>query len=258
MRLQKSSALVSIVLASFGLFWPTGQPARGAEIATTRHPVRGIVRPVAQAAIATDLGVRIAEIRFREAQSFKKGDVLVRLDCERLEAEHAAAAAVAREAKLALESNSYLDKRGAAGRFDVEVSRARVDKAESEARALQARLRQCLVVAPFDGRVTELVVNEHEIPAPGKPFIGIVDETRFEIDLIVPSQWLRTLAPGAGFRFAVDETGRVHEAKVLRMGAVVDPVSQTVKVIAGFASSSDGVLAGMSGTAAFDSLETRP
>ena len=258
MRLQEPSVLISIALISLGVLWPMPQPVRAAEIASARHPVRGIVRPVAQAAIATDLGVRIAEIRFREAQSFKKGDVLVRLDCERLEAEHAAASAVAREARLSLESNSYLDKRGAAGRFDVEVSRARVDKAESEARGLQARVRHCLIVAPFDGRVTELAVNEHEIPAPGKPFIGIVDETRFEIDLIVPSPWLRSLAPGATFRFAVDETGRVHEAKVLRLGAVVDPVSQTIKVIAGFSGTSDGVLAGMSGTAAFDSLETRP
>lgn len=219
--------------------------------AESKLPVRGIVRPLNQAAIATDLAVRVAKIHFRDAQAFKKGDLLVVFDCERLEAEHAAADAVFREMKLALDSNLYLDKRGAVGRIDVEVSRARLDKAGSEARALKARIKQCLVVAPFDGRVVELTINEHEIPANGKPFISIVDESAFEIDVIAPSHWLKTLTPNTPFAFTVDETGISYDAKVLRIGAAVDPVSQTVKVIAAFAARDERVLAGMSGTAVF-------
>lgn len=218
-------------------------------------PVRGIVRPVNQAAIAVDLAARVSEIRFREAQSFRKGDVLVLFDCERLEAEHAAAEAVSREMKLTLDSNTYLDKRGAVGRMDVEVSRARVEKAEAEARALGARVKQCKVVAPYDGRVTEITINEHEIPAAGKPFLSIVEEASFEIDLIVPSQWLTRLEPGTPFSFTLDETQRTYDARVLRTGAAVDPVSQTLKVIAAFAAKDELVLSGMSGTAVFPHRE---
>jgi len=214
-------------------------------------PVRGIVRPLQQAAISTDLPARVARLHFREAQAFRKGDALVTFDCERLAAEHAAAAAVQREAQLLLDSNTYLDKRGAVGRVDVEVSRARADKAAAEARALSARLEQCVIRAPFDGRVAELRINEHEIPASGQPFLSIVGLAEFEIDLIVPSWWLGSLAVGTPLAFTVDETGRTLEARVLRIGAAVDPVSQTVKLIAGFAAHDDSVLPGMSGTAAF-------
>jgi RND family efflux transporter MFP subunit len=225
---------------------------------TLKTPVRGIVRPVQQAAIATDLAARVAKIGFREAEAFVKGDVLVKFDCERLDAEHAAADAVWREMKLSLESNVYLDKRGAVGKIDVEVSRARADKAGSEARALAARIKQCTVVAPFDGRVVELTINEHEIPASGKPFISIVAEAAFEIDLIVPSQWMKSLSIDTPFTFTVDETGRAYDAKVLRLGAAVDPVSQTVKVIARFADRADRVVAGMSGSAVFNDLGGQP
>jgi RND family efflux transporter MFP subunit len=224
-------------------------PAGAAEPIGAPMPVRGIVRPLHQAAIATDLVARVAEIGFREAEAFRKGDVLVRFDCERLEAEHAAAEAVHREMKLALESNLYLDKRGAIGKMDVEVSKARLDKAGAEAAALAARIRQCVVRAPFDGRIAGLTVNEHEIPANGKPFLEIVEERAFEIDLIVPSTWLRRIGAGTRFTFAIDETGRSYPAEVLRVGASVDPVSQTVKVIAGFVERDEKVLAGMSGTA---------
>lgn len=220
-----------------------------------RMPIRGIVRPLNQASIATDLAARVARINFREAQAFHKGDVLVSFDCERLQAEHAAYEAVHREMRLTLDSNVFLDKKGAVGKIDVEVSRARVDKAKAEASALAARLKQCDVVAPFDGRVTELTVNEHEIPANGKPFIGIVDESAFEIDLIVPSAWLRKLGPGAAFTFTVDETGVAYDAHLLRIGASVDPVSQTVKVIAAFDNQDGRILAGMSGSARFSGLE---
>lgn len=239
-------SMAALLVASMASADPAVSPA-----GSTSLPVRGIVRPLNQAAIATDLAARVASIGFREAQAFRKGDVLVTFDCERMEAEHAAADAVWREMKLALDSNLYLDKRGAVARIDVDVSRARVDKAGSEARALKARLRQCVLEAPFDGRVVELAINVHEVPGPGKPFISIVDESAFEIDLIVPSHWLKRLGPGVKFRFTVDDTGRAYDAEVLRIGASVDPVSQTVKVIAAFVTRDEHVLAGMSGSAEF-------
>lgn len=218
-------------------------------------PIRGLVRAVNQAAIATDMPARVAAIGFREAQSFRKGDVLVRFDCERLNAEHAAAAAVHREMKLTLDSNVALDRRGAVGKIEVEVSRAKVDKAAAEAAALAARVKQCTIVAPFDGRVTELAVNEHEFPQQGKPVISIVAENAFEIDIIVPSTLLKRLGPGTAFKFAVDETGQTYDATLLRVGAAVDPVSQTVKLIAAFKAGDTRILAGMSGTAAFPQTE---
>lgn len=219
-------------------------------------PIRGIVRPISQAAIAIDSPMRVSKIYFREAQSFKKGDKLVAFDCERLTAEHAAAVAVYREMQFGLDRQTYIDKRGAVGKLDVQISQARTDKARAEAAALAARLKQCSIVAPFDGRITELKVNEHEIPASGQPFISIVDETKFEIDLIVPSVWLRSIAAGTPFRFTVDETGRSHDAKVLRIGAAVDPVSQTVKLIAEFVALDGRVLSGMSGSAVFPGQES--
>ena len=156
-----------------------------------------------------------------------------------------------REMQLVLESNTYLDRKGAVGRFEVEISRARVDKAGAEAAALKARLKQCEVVAPYDGRVAELSINEHEIPAPGKPFITLLDETSFEIDLIMPSGNLKQLKPGMEFKYHVDDTGHTYDAIVLRPGAAVDPVSQTVKVIGKFLHPEVDVIAGMTGTAEF-------
>ncbi len=218
-------------------------------------PVRGVVRALNQAFIGIDLPARVSRLHVREAEAFKKGDPLVTFDCERFKAEHAAVEAASREARLNLKSLNFLSARGAIGKLEVEISNARADKAEAEAAAIAARLKQCVIIAPFEGRVIELKINEHEVPAAGQPFIGLVDETRFEIDLILPSRALRSLTAGTSMRFMIDETGVTYDAKVVRVGATVDPVSQSVKVIAAFVAADRRIAAGMSGTAEFDGLE---
>jgi membrane fusion protein, multidrug efflux system len=215
-------------------------------------PVRGLIRPLDQAAVATDLAARIAAVRFREGEAFRKGDVLIVFDCERQEAELAAASAQHREMKLALESATYLDQKGAVGRFEVEVARARTDKAAADVAALSARIKLCQISAPFDGRVAELSIHAHEIPTPGKPLIALIDETALEIELIVPSHWLRSIAVGAAFKFSVDELDATFSGKLTRIGAAVDPVSQTVKIIGVFDVKPAKVLPGMSGSAVFE------
>ena len=187
----------------------------------------------------------------REGEAFKAGELLMAFDCRRPRAEAASAEAVHREMRLTLDSNVHLEKHQAIGRHDVEISKSRVAKAAAEAEALKARLDQCEVFAPFDGRVAVLGVQVHEVPAPGKPFLSIVGDRRLEVELIVPSSWLTWLKVGAEFAFAIDETGRSHPMTVARLGATVDPVSQMIKVIAVMDAGAGDILPGMSGTAHF-------
>jgi membrane fusion protein, multidrug efflux system len=201
--------------------------------------------------ISTELTMRVASIAFMEGERFKKGDVLVEFDCRKPRAELAAAEAQHHEMKLTLDNNRLLQKAQAVGRHDFEVSASRVVKAAAEAEALRVRLDQCRLIAPYDGRVLDLSLHAHETPQPGKPFIGIVAEQDLEIDLVVPSQWVRWLTVGSALTFSVDETGSAHQGRVKRIGASVDPISQTIKIVAAFDQMTTAILSGMSGTAEF-------
>lgn len=214
-------------------------------------PARGVVRAIDQAQISSDLGARVAKVGFRVGESFKKGELLIGFDCERVRADANAADAVYREMKVTLESNNKLEKFNAIGKDELEISKARVDKAEADAQGLKAKAAQCDVVAPFDGRVAELSINPHEQPPPGKPFLVIVGASRLEIELIVPSKWLGWMKLDDVFEFRIDEIGRPYKAKVARIGASVEAVSQMVKVIGVFDEAAVAVLPGMSGEAVF-------
>jgi membrane fusion protein, multidrug efflux system len=242
--------MVSVGNWQGGAAWAQAVPlAASKEIA--KEPIRGIIRAVETAMISTELTMRVAKIGYLEGEQFKKGDMLVEFDCRRPRAELAAAEAQHHEMKLTLDNNRVLQKVQAVGRHDFDVSMSRVVKAAAEAEALRVRLDQCRVIAPYDGRVLELSLHEFETPQPGKPFIGIVAASNLEIDLVVPSQWVRWLTVDAPLSFSVDETGAAHLARVKRIGASVDPISQTIKIVAAFDQATPTILSGMSGTAEF-------
>ena len=123
-------------------------------------PVRGVVRTIDQAALSTDLIARVGKIGFREGEAFKKGDLLIAFDCERYKAEAQSAEAVFREMQLTLDSNEHLEKFRAVGKHDVEISKARADKAQAEARSLQSRLAQCEVAAATRRRLRDASIAQ--------------------------------------------------------------------------------------------------
>jgi len=246
-----------VLLVAAGIAWPAvAQPQRpGADIVTTgsgQDGVRGIVKPLAEAQITSDLTRRIVELPWRDGDRFRKDDLLVRFDCEELRAEVKAARAAWRGKSLAHDNAAELHRRQAVGALSVAIAEADAEKAEAEAQALEARLSRCAIRAPYDGRIVERLASLYETPTPSQPILRIADASAVEIQIIGPSAWLKWLREGADFSFRIDETGEEFKARVRRIGASVDPVSQTVRLTGEFITPSPGILGGMSGTAAFE------
>jgi membrane fusion protein, multidrug efflux system len=242
---RRASFLVTLV----GLLAQADMATAGST--PTENPVRGIVRAVQQASISTDLSVRVSAIHAREGEAFEAGDKLVEFDCRRQIATVAAADAQQLEMQLSVDKNRLLLRTQSVGKNDLDVSEARLAKARAEADALRSQLDQCVVIAPFRGRVLDLNLQVHEATQPGKPFIVLIAHERLELELIVPSHWLRRSAVGTVFPFHVDEVQKRVQATVTRTSPAVDPISQTIKIIAVFGNDEGTVLPGMSGTAEF-------
>jgi membrane fusion protein, multidrug efflux system len=214
--------------------------------------VRGVINPVSESTIASKMTARITAMPYGEGQSFPAGALLARFDCSQIQAELRAAQAATAAYKKTYDTNVELDLYEAVGKNEVAVSKANLGKADAEANAVAAQLSDCAVHAPFAGKVVEQLARAKEIAASGQPLLKIQSGRDVEMELIVPSNWLNWLKPGATFSFKIDETGNVIRGRVKRFGASVDPVSKTIRVT-GIVTERNGlVLAGMSGTATFD------
>lgn len=256
-RVSRAFQALIIVLAVFCYAGTAHvEPADSVKGGSRFLQARGVVRPAQQARITADLVAPLSKVGFREGQKFRKGDLLLAFDCRRQMAELASALAQQRESTVVYESAAYLEKRKAGSRQDMEMSRARSEKAAAEVEAIRARTEQCSVTAPYDGHVVELGIQAHELPVAGKSLLFIVSTGDPEVELIVPSLWLSWLQVGVEFKFSVDETQNTYAGKIARLGASVDAVSQTVKVYGKFMTPPADILPGMSGTIQFPRLQS--
>ena len=89
-------------------------------------------------------------------------------------------------------------------------------------------------------------MREQQFVQPGQAMLDILDDSALEVEFIAPSAWMSRLRPGGGVRIFIDETRKSYPARIQRVGARVDPVSQSIKIHAAidghFPERADGVL----------------
>ncbi|MCF6322433.1 MAG: efflux RND transporter periplasmic adaptor subunit [Rhizobiaceae bacterium] len=225
----------------------TSQP----DLMETENQARILIRSSERVEVRTEIYASVLEIPFGAGQQFKAGDILIRFDCARYDAEKNAAAASANAASIEHQTKRKLFKYKAAGKDEVRLAAALAAKSNAELKVQQIRFQQCEYRAPFDGRIVDQIVKVHEFPSTSEPLLTILNDSQLELQLVVPSRWLRWVKKGMKFRFKIDETGETHKGTIVRLGAEVDPVSQTIRLLGKFESPATRVLAGMSGTAYF-------
>jgi hypothetical protein len=98
-------------------------------------------------------------------------------------------------------------------------------------------------------------VQRYQYVTVGQPLIDILSDKDLELELVAPSRWLAWLQPGERFIVRVDELERTFPAIVTRIGARIDPVSQTIKIYARIDGVYPELRTGMSGLAQFSRTE---
>ncbi len=214
--------------------------------------VRGLIKPVEKAIISSEIAAKIKDLPFKPGDRFKKGDLLVGFDCSFYRADLASADAAYQSRQHIYKNNKELLALNAISDIDVSISESEMQVAGADRTMKVIRVNQCQIKAPYSGRVIEVAINEHERVPADKEILSILNDRDLEIELIVPSNWLNWLVEGESFSFVIDETEKTFDAKVAKIAAVVDPVSQTIKLIGKFDGDVEGVLSGMSGTAQFN------
>lgn len=223
---------------------PAPHPAPGLLDA---REVRGQLSPRRYTTLAAEIPAKVLRIQPQEGGSFKQGQALVGFDCAMQQSQLDKARATLMAATITWQSNQEMIKHAAIGKVELQVSEAEVLKAQAEAKASQTVVSKCEVLAPFDGRLAEQKVREEQFVQIGQALLDIIDDSVLELEFIAPSSWLGPLRGKGVVRVRVDETGKTYSARVARLAARVDPVSQSIKVTAVIDGRPSELMAGMSG-----------
>lgn len=211
-------------------------------------PVRAQLTARNSAVLAAEIAAKVCRLHVVEGAAFQAGDLLVSFDdaLQRSQVDRAEAVLTATQRTCA--SNQRLHRLNSIGQVELDLSEAEVAKAQAELAYARAMLAKSRLIAPFSGRVAEQRVHEQEFVQPGQALIEIIDDATPEVDFIAPSKWLSWVRVGQALEITIEENGRSYPALVERIGARVDPVSQSIKIVARVAQPAPELMAGMSGT----------
>jgi RND family efflux transporter MFP subunit len=234
--------------------------AQVSNISTTENDdkTRAQLRARQHTVLSAPLSARIVTLQVEEGASVQQGDLLFTLEC----AEHHAGLAIgkAREgaAGARLDAALRLKTLDSGSELDVALARAELAAVHAEMNRFLAILVKCDVKAPFTGRIATRMVMPYQYVAEGEPVLEIVGTKDLEVEMVVPAAWLSWLQLKTNFSFAVDATNQQATGYVHQLGAKVDPVSQTLRVIGRLDCSADHLLPGMSGSVVFDHDSHKP
>jgi membrane fusion protein, multidrug efflux system len=207
--------------------------------------------------LSSELSAKISELPFREGDTFAAGQALVTFDCSLYRAQLNKAEASAQAAHETLAVSERLAKLNSVGALEVQQANAKAKEGDAEAAAMRATVQKCSLAAPFSGRVAKVQAKQYQYVAPGQALLEILNTQQLELQMIVPSRWLAWLKVGDRFSVHVDELDKTFTGRVERLGARIDPVSQSISLAGKVDGAHAQLLPGMSGIASFEKSSER-
>ena len=213
--------------------------------------IYGKLRSQNATSLSSEIPARIEKILVREGNSFKKGAILIMLDCSLIKAKYEKLEAILKAAKAKLSIERRLLELNSTGELDVKNAEAEMGKINADMKAGRVRLSKCIIKAPFSGRVVEVKMGQHQFAKVGVEIVKIIDDRNLEIVFMVPSSWVSWLKLGYKFEYQVDETSQRYKAKTVQRGAQIDAISRSIVMIGATIHRHKELIPGMSGIVKF-------
>ncbi|RUR29870.1 efflux RND transporter periplasmic adaptor subunit [Vreelandella nanhaiensis] len=204
-----------------------------AELATWSDPLEalGTLRAdesVTLSATVTDI---VAEINFQDGQQVERGQLLVRLEDAEEQAQLRSAQAISDERRNALGRTTQLQERNLAPRADVEDFQAQLRQAQANIQALEARLANYQIKAPFSGRVGFRNISTGTLVTPGMALVTLDKLDVMKLDFSVPESFLGRLSTGLSLSATTAAyPDDVFSGQIASIGTRIDPVSRSIDI----------------------------
>jgi len=148
--------------------------------------------------VAAEVSGRVERIHFAEGDTCKKGDLIVEVNTDLLQAEHDRALAQAKYDESEYGRTKFLYEQGGdvtASELDQAISRMELSRAAVT--MAKAMLDRAKIAAPAGGILNSLPVDEGEYVAPGMVVAEIVEIDKVKVAVQIPESDVPFLATGA-------------------------------------------------------------
>jgi len=181
--------------------------------------------------VAAEVAGRIDKIHLAEGRPCTKGEPLIQLNGEILDAELRRAKATADFSRRELERLTKLRAREAATAVEVDQARSQAEATKAALDLAQARLDRATILAPIDGVLNRVPVEVGEYVAPGDKVAQIVEVNPVKVMVDVPERVIQHVRLGSRHPVILDLRGdRKQNGTVTYIGELADQKTRTTRV----------------------------
>lgn len=206
-------------------------------------PLSGSIAPFVQATLKSKVGGEVEQLKLREGQDVREGDVIARVDTRNLQAQYDREAAAVEKARADLDlarlnrdKNQQLLEQKFISQNTFEQTEsayagsvASFKLAEAQARVAKINLDDAVIRAPFSGTIAKRLVQPGEKVSPDSAIVALVDLKQMVLEAAVPAAEIPSVRVGQKVRFRVGGFGdRTFEGEVQRINPMTADNSRAI------------------------------
>ncbi len=170
-------------------------------------------------------------LQIREGQSIKKGEIIAQLNDTEEKARVNELAALLSEQKRQLARLKNLTRTQASAISLLDEQQAKVNATQAQLDAVQARLNEMVIRAPFDGLIGLRQVSEGAFISTGTVLTTLDDISTIRVEFNVAERYMADLVPGLDLRITNVAYGdQVFSGEIKALDPRLDPVTRSIKV----------------------------
>jgi len=190
----------------------------------------GTLQAVERATISARVAGQVVKLPIKVGSKVKKGDLLVKISADEINARVRQARIQFEQARRNLERESKLLEVNASTREMVKSLDELMQTSEAAYREAQTMLDYTEIKAPFTGTVTDKLIEIGDLAAPGVSLLKLENGTALEVVIHVPEAQLQNLSLDRRLPLTVPAAGLALEAQIREISPMVDPASRTAQV----------------------------
>jgi membrane fusion protein (multidrug efflux system) len=192
--------------------------------------VTGSILPNESLELRSETSGKIAQLLFQEGKSVRKGDLLLRINDEELEAELTKQRYNRKlNQDVEFRQRKLLEK-DAVSREEYDNALNRLKTTEADIKVLEAQLEKTRIRAPFDGTIGLRYVSDGAYLTPSTIVATLYSMNPAKLEFAVPSRYSSQVTTGKKIRFTVEGDTNRYEGEVYATEPRIDQETRTLKI----------------------------
>ena len=192
--------------------------------------IQAVVQSDDMVVASSETGGRILQLRVKEGQYVKKGQLIAKLDLEQIDKQVAELNKALELASDLYERQARLWKQNIGSEVQYLQVKNNKERLEKSIETINFQKTKSNVYAPISGVVEQEFLKAGELAGPGMPIVQILNTAKIKVVANVPETYLGKIKKGAMVDIKFPALNESTRAKVTQLGRTINPGNRTFEI----------------------------